>query len=212
MESAYPTYLINRLGAAKLLLRRWKGGIGEYHSLIFAAKGSGVSSFADLRGKIIAFEDPGSTSGYFLPKLVLLKKGFFVAPKSRATDPVASNEIGYIFGETANNVVDLVLQQKTAAGAISNDDYAGLEQKSRAAIAVLGQSEPLPRHLVSVRKDLPEPVTKRLKEILLNMHQDDEGQRILRATDDTTRFDTLPGGEEMIRRKLVELYRPRYGK
>ena len=29
MESPYATYLINRLGAAKLLVRRWKGGLAE---------------------------------------------------------------------------------------------------------------------------------------------------------------------------------------
>ena len=27
--------------------------------------------------------------------------------------------------------------------------------------------------------------------------------------DNTTKFDSLPGGEESVRRKLVELYRPR---
>jgi hypothetical protein len=53
---------------------------------------------------------------------------------------------------------------------------------------------------------------KRLKDILLTMHQDDEGQKILRQTDDTTKFDELPGGEETFRRKLMELYNPRHGK
>jgi len=50
-------------------------------------------------------------------------------------------------------------------------------------------------------KVLPAP-----REILLSMHQDDEGQKILRQTDGTTKFDTLPGGEEAFRRKLNDLY------
>jgi hypothetical protein len=53
---------------------------------------------------------------------------------------------------------------------------------------------------------------KRLSDILLNMHQDDEGQKILRQADNTTKFDLLPGGEEAFRRKLLELYRPRVAK
>jgi len=57
-----------------------------------------------------------------------------------------------------------------------------------------------------VRRNLPEAVIKRLKEILLSMHLDDEGQKILRQTDGTTKFDTLPGGEEAFRRKLNDLY------
>jgi len=209
MESPYPTYLINRLGAAALLLRRWKGSMAEYHSIIFTTKEGGITRLEDMRGKMIAFEDPGSTSGYFLPKLFLLKKGFAVIEKSNVADKVGAGEIGYAFTGTDKNVVSLVLQKKVAAGAISTDDHAKLDDTSKAAIARLGESEPVPRHLVSVRKDLPEPVIKRLKEILVTMHQDEEGRKILSQTGDTTKFDSLPGGEESMRRKLVELYRPR---
>jgi len=212
MESPYPTYLINRLGAAKLLLRRWKGGIGEYRSLIFTNKESGIARLEDLRGKIIAFEDTGSTSGYLLPKLFLLKKGFSVVEKPGAGAKVSDREIGYIFADTYKNIASLVRQNKVAAGAFSNDDFASLNDTAKASISILGESESVPRHLVSVRKDLSEAVAKRLKEILLGMNQNDAGQKILRETDDTTKFDSLPGGEEMIRRKLVELYRPRRGK
>src|SRR5438034_6080057 len=42
MESPYATYLINRFGAARLLLRRWKGGIADYRSIIFTSKQSGI--------------------------------------------------------------------------------------------------------------------------------------------------------------------------
>ena len=104
MESPYPTYLINRLGAAKLLLRRWKGGIAEYRSLIFTNKESGIARLEDLRGKIIAFEDPGSTSGYLLPKLFLLKKGFSVVEKPSRDAKVSAKEIGYIFADTVENM------------------------------------------------------------------------------------------------------------
>ena len=209
MESPYPTYLINRLGAARLLLRAWKGGMAEYRSLIFTSKQSGVTEPKELRGKIIAFEDPGSTSGYFLPKLFLLKKGFSMSEQASPESKISAGEIGYIFANTSNEVVRLVLQKKVTAGAFSTDDYAALEDKNKPLISILAETESVPRHLVSVRKDLPETVVKRLKSILLAMDQDKEGQQILKQTDNTTRFDSLPGGEEMVRRKLVELYRPR---
>jgi phosphonate transport system substrate-binding protein len=209
MESPYPTYLINRLGAARLLLRAWKGGMAEYRSLIFTNKQSGVTDPKELRGKIIAFEDPGSTSGYFLPKLFLLKKGFSMSEQASPESKISAGEIGYIFANTSNEVVRLVLQKKVTAGAFSTDDYAALEDKDKLLISILAETESVPRHLVSVRKDLPEIVVKRLKSILLVMDQDKEGQQILKQTDNTTRFDALPGGEEMVRRKLVELYRPR---
>jgi phosphonate transport system substrate-binding protein len=212
MESPYATYLINRLGAAKLLVRRWKGGLAEYRSLIFTGKESGIVRLDDLRGKILAFEDRGSTSGYFLPKLFLLKKGFSVVEKPGLDGRVSTNEIGYIFANSDTNMLNLVLKKKVGAGAFSNDDYAKVNEASKASLSILGESESVPRHLVSVRKDLPEPVVNRLKEILLSMHQNEEGQKILQQTDATTKFDLLPGGEEIVRRKLVELYRPRRSK
>jgi len=208
MESPYPTYLINRQGAALLLLRRWKGGMSEYRSILLVNKGSGINRLEDFRGKIVAFEDPGSTSGYFLPKLFLLKKGFKLTEKPGLEAKVAPQEIGYIFTHSDTKIVDLLLAKKVAAGTISNDDYATLDEKRKADITILAETETVPRHLVSIRKDLDSAVAKRLKEILLAMNQDDEGRKILRETDNTTKFDLLPGGEEMLRRKLVELYRP----
>jgi phosphonate transport system substrate-binding protein len=212
LESPFPTYLINRSGAAKLLLRRWKSGMTEYRGVIFTRKESRIAQLADLRGKIIAFEDPGSTSGYFLPKLLLFQKGFLVVEKPQLGAKVSAREIGYIFTNNDKNTFNLVVHEKVAAGAISNDDYANLDDKNKALASILVETESLPRHLLSVRKDLPEPAVKHLKEILLAMNQNDEGQKILQQTDQTTKFDLLPGGEETFRRKLLDLYNPRRGK
>lgn len=209
MESPYPTYLVNKQGAAVLILRRWKGGMAEYRSLIFAKKNSGTTRLEDLRGKMIAFEDAGSTSGYFLPKILLLKKGFKVTEKPVAAAKVAPREIGYMFAPSDRTIIDLVLANQVTAGAFSDDDYGALDEKTRAAITILAESETLPRHLVSTRKDLDPAVRKRLTEILLSMHQNPEGRKILRQTDNTTKFDRLPGGEELVRRRFIELFRPR---
>jgi phosphate/phosphite/phosphonate ABC transporter binding protein len=212
LESPFPTYIINRSGTAKLLLRRWKSGMAEYRGVILTNKASRIARLEDLRGKMIAFEDPGSTSGYFLPKLLLFEKGFSVTEKPDLEAKVWAGKIGYVFAATEKNVVKLVLEEKVAAGAISTDDYASLDETSKGRLSIVVESGSVPRHLVSVRRNLPEAVVKRLKEILLSMDQDDEGQKILRQTDNTTKFDTLPGGEEAFRRKLSDLYRLRGGK
>ena len=209
LESPFPTYLINRVGTGKLLLRRWKGGMSEYRGVIFTTKASRITRLEDLRGKTIAFEDPGSTSGYFLPKLLLFERRFRVVERPNLSAKALEGEIGYIFAGSEKNVVKLVREERVAAGAISNDDYASLDETSKAGLSVLAESGSVPRHLVSVRRNLPEAVIRRLKEILLSMDQDDEGQKILRQTDGTTKFDTLPGGEEAFRRKLNDLYRLR---
>jgi phosphonate transport system substrate-binding protein len=207
MESAYSTYIINDVeGAAKLLLRRWQRGKPEYQSLIFAKRNSGVNRLDDLRGKIIVFENLKSTSGYFLPKFFLLRNGFKLSEKSRLDAAVTPEEMGYIFASSQEKLVNLVLTNQAAGGAFSDDDYAKLDDKAKADIGVLAQTERLPRHLVSIRKDLAPALADRLKAILIAMSEDDEGRRILQKTGETTKFDMLPEGEEGMRRRLLETF------
>lgn len=207
MESPYPTYVINNVhSAGKLLLRRWKGGKAEYQSLIFTKRNSETRRLDDLRGKIIVFEDPGSTSGHFLPKFFLQRNGFKLSETSRLGLNVSSSEVGYMFAYTQEKLVDMVLTKQVAAGAFSNDDYAALDEKKRSDITVLAQTELLPRHLLSIRNDLAPALAARLEEILLSMHEEDEGRRILQKADDTTKFDILPGGEALVRRRLLETF------
>ena len=45
-----------------------------------------------------------------------------------------------------------------------------------------------------------------LEAILLAMHEDNEGRRILNKTDETSKFDRLPGGEEALRKRLLDSF------
>ena len=207
MESTYSTYVINDVqGAGKLLLRRWQRGKPEYQSLIFTKRNSGINRLDDFRGKVMVFEDPESTSGYFLPKFFLLRNGFKLSEKGRLDASVAPGEIGYVFASSQEKLVDWVLTKQAAGGAFSDDDYAKLDEKTKADVGVLAQTERLPRHLVSVRKDMAPPLADRLKAILLSMSEDDEGRKILQKTGETTKFDMLPEGEEGMRRRLLETF------
>jgi phosphonate transport system substrate-binding protein len=207
MESPYPTYVINDVeGAGTLLLRRWKGGMAEYRSLIFTKRDSTIRRLDDLRGKMIAFEDPDSTSGHFLPKFFLSRRGFKLAEKARIETNLPSGETGYIFASSQRALMDLVFTEQVAAGAFSDDDYAALGEKQKSELVVLAETERLPRHLLSIRKDLDPALAKQLKEVLLSMHDDPEGRQILAKTDQTTKFDTLPGGEAAMRRQLLQTF------
>jgi phosphonate transport system substrate-binding protein len=207
MESPYPTYLVNDVqGVARLMLRRWKGGMAEYRSLIFTKKNGEINRLDDLRGKVFVFESPDSTSGHFLPRHFLTRKGFKFIDKSRFNPEALATDIGYLFAGSQEKVVDWVLTKKAAAGAFSDDDYARLDEKKRSDIIILAETERLPRHLVSVRKDFSPALADRLEKILLSMHENDQGRKILKNTDDTTKFDLLPEGDAGLRRRLSEIF------
>ncbi|HKY07503.1 MAG TPA: phosphate/phosphite/phosphonate ABC transporter substrate-binding protein [Candidatus Binatia bacterium] len=207
MESPHPTHMINNVyGAGRLILRRWKGGMADYHAAIFTTKNGEIKRLEDLKGKLVAFEDPESTSGYFLPKLYLTKKGFRLSRKAKMDAKVSRDEVGYIFAQSQDKLVGLVLANKVAAGAFSNDDFATLDPGKKSEIIILAETASLPRHLVSVRKDLPPGLAQALEKILLSMHQDAEGRSILQKADGTTKFDPLPGGELAMRQRLLDTY------
>jgi phosphonate transport system substrate-binding protein len=213
MESAYPTYVINFVhGAGKLLLRRWKSGLADYYSVIFTRSGSGVKRLEDLKGKTIVFEDAGSTSGYLLPKLFLQRQGLKLTEKGRFSADAVATDVGYVFARSQDRLVEAVLAKEAAAGAFSNDDFASLEDKKKVDIVVLAQTDRLPRHLLSVRSDLAPALVGRLEKILLAMDDDAEGRKILQKSDGTTKFDVLPGGEAVLRRRLLESFYSPAGK
>ena len=207
MESPYPTYLVNDVqGVAKLMLRRWKSGMAEYSSLIFTRKNGEINRLEDLRDKVFVFESPESTSGHFLPRHFLTRKGFKFIDKSRFNPEALPTDIGYLFAGSQEKVVDWVLTKKAAAGAMSDDDYARLDEKKRSDIIILAETERLPRALVSVRRDFSPALADRLEKTLLSMHENDQGRRILKNTDDTTKFDLLPEGDAGLRLRLAEIF------
>jgi len=207
LESPYPTYVINQVhGAGRLLLRRWKSGMAEYRSLIATRKDSGITRVDQLRGRLIAFEDPESTSGYFLPKFFLQRNGLKLSQTPALNAPVPAAELGYIFAQSSDKVLDLIFAGQVAAGAISDDDFGRLDQRRKTDLTIIGQTDLLPRHLVSVRKAMTADAAERLSRILQSMQENKEGEAILSKSDNTTRFDTLPGGEEAMRRRLLETF------
>lgn len=69
---------VAREGNGVPFLRRWKDGVGSYHSIILARNDSGVETLQDLRGRRIGFQDPDSTSGFLLPAGLLRSEGIAI--------------------------------------------------------------------------------------------------------------------------------------
>lgn len=192
VDSPFPSVAVSRLAGSKFLVRRWKKGVAEYHTVIFAREDSGIGRLKDLRGKIVVFEEPFSTSGYFLPKLALVQAGLRLMPKSKPSDPVDPHEVGYVFSYDDENTMVWVLRSERLAGAMDNQNYPKEAKDSLDRLRVVHTTPPVPRHLVSHRADLAARLVARIKDVLLRMEQSEEGRRVLREFERTTRFDEIP--------------------
>lgn len=192
IDSSYPAVAVSRLSGSHLLLRRWKKGIGEYKSVIFTRKNSGINRLEDLKGKIIAFEEPYSSSGYFIPKMILSEAGLKLALKSSVMAPVAPEEVGYVFTYEDETTMIWVLRGKAAAGATDNQKYERDAREKIHSLKVLDRSAPFPRQIVSLRAGLAEKLAARIKEILIGMQATEEGKKTLRDFEKTAKFDEIP--------------------
>lgn len=192
LDSPFPTLAVSRLSGSKFLLRRWKKGVAEYHSLIFAKNDGVISRLEDLRGKIVAFEEPFSSSGYFFPKVALMQEGFKLVPKRNVSDPVGPDEVGYVFSNDDENTMVWVMRGKVVAGAMDDQNYLREARGNINSLKVIYKGLPLPRHIVSYRADLSAKLVARIKETLTQMDQSEGGKKALQDFERTTKFDDIP--------------------
>ncbi|MDD5615549.1 MAG: phosphate/phosphite/phosphonate ABC transporter substrate-binding protein [Candidatus Methanoperedens sp.] len=190
LESPFSSEIVSKKTGSKLFLRRWKDGVAEYHSIFIVKKNSSIGTLNDLKGKTIVFEDPGSTSGYLLPKAYLLQKGFNLS-QSRG-----QNNIVFVFSGSGENTPLWVIGGKADAGSFSNMDLEKVPVPIREQLKVIDRTVDVPRHLVSHRSGLDPSLVERIRQIFLNMDKDPDGIEILNMTEKTKKFDEL--SEDMI--------------
>ena len=212
IDSPFPSLAVSRLSGSKFLLRRWKKGIGEYHSVIFARKDSGINLLEDLQGKLISFEEPYSSTGYFLPKLSMMQKGLKLVAKNDVFDPVGQKEVGYVFSYDDENTMVWVLRGGVKAGAMDHQSYLKQARGSLEILRIIEKTFSIPRQIVSHREDLSPKLVGRIKQILIQMDQVEEGKKALRDFENTTKFDEIPSGSLEPFLKFQRVIEAEYGR
>ena len=115
-DSAFPTIGAQEISGSAVILRRWKGGDPAYWSTYVTLRSSGINSIDGFTGKIVAFEEPHSTSGFVLPAGTLVQRGLTLSEVASPEAQVASDEIGYYFSRDEQNTIELLLQGRMVGG------------------------------------------------------------------------------------------------
>lgn len=212
-DTLFPAYVVARLTGSEPILNRWKNGEENYHSIVYVKKSSGITTLDALKGKMIVFQDKGSTSGYFLPKAELLARGYKLTAKSSSSDPVASDEIGYYFTSTGNSQTgyDDVVSGKAAAAALNDKeltDFVTAAKDSRDNYMILLTTIDVYRQLVVASTNLDPTIQTGLKTLLLNMTKNASGAAVLkdfRKTAKFTDFGAAPSSVFAPIKKLTDL-------
>ncbi len=204
-DSVYPATLISDVSGAQPFLRRWRYGVEEYYTVIFASVESGIASVEDLPGHMIALDNPFSTSGYLLPAVHLVDHDLNLVGKQSYNDPVSEQEVGFVFSYDDENTLQWVLSGLVAAGA--TDDYhygVAFPPEATEKLVALARTESVPRQVAVARPGLDPELLKAIKQILVTAHESEEGQAALEPFQ-TTRFDEFPEGIKAAQNRMREM-------
>jgi phosphonate transport system substrate-binding protein len=205
-DSPFPATVLADRAGAQPILRRWRDGVSEYHSVLFARADSGIKSIEDLKGRMIAFDEPYSTSGYALPLAYLVDKGLKLVEKSSPDATVAKDEVGYVFSTNDENTIQWVVSGKVAAGTTDNLNYANIPDENRSAMTIVAETKAAPRQVATVRPGMEPAMVEAIKALLVGLDKTPEGKDILKTFQKTDKFDEFPGGVEVALAPIRDAY------
>lgn len=193
--------LAERAGAEPLLMTE-RDGVARYHTVYFVRRDSPVATLADLRGRSVAFQNPLSTSAYYVPVVELLERGLRLEVLLSPMDRPAPESVGYVFGRSELNVSSWVHKGLVDVGVMSNLDWINPQRvppSYRADLRIVRETPEFPRALEMVRGSLDPRVRERLREVLLQAADDPDAREAMLSFFKTTRFVPLdaPTGEAL---------------
>lgn len=137
------------------LVKVVKGGSPFYKSYIIAKKDSPLNSPADLKGKVFAFGDKGSTSSYLVPKYILATNGV-------SLDDLKDSKLT----GSHSNVLKAVLDGSADAGGLKES----LAVKNEDKVKFLEISKPIPNFPICANvKALGKEKAKKIQAVLVAM-------------------------------------------
>jgi len=148
-------------------------GVGPtFQAVIIVPAQSPVKSLAGLKGTEVAFGDPASTSGTWVPQYQLLEAGL-----------VAKRDYTPRFLGAHDAVALAVANRKVAAGGLSMPIYQRLLKEGKlapGAVRVLAPSPAIPEYMWTFREGLDPAFRERIREAFLHV-TDPEALKVFRA-------------------------------
>jgi len=147
-------------------------GTTTYAGQIVVRADSGITTLEDLRGKVMCWVDPASTSGYIIPRIMLAANG--IDPDADFSQTIEAG--------SHNNVVTQVYNGDCDAGATFSDARTGIEEEFPDVleqVVVLATTSDIPNDSVSFISDFPAEMRTQIVNALLEISASPEGQEAL---------------------------------
>ncbi|MCE8514033.1 phosphonate ABC transporter substrate-binding protein [Ruegeria pomeroyi] len=176
------TYLSDPEAVEPILVKVNNDGGYGYYSIGFARKDSGITSLADMKGKVFGFGDPNSTSGFLIPSIEIPQE-----TGATMTSGDYFGEVKFTGGHeqtivaVSNGEVDGGVTWADGLGAWEDGFNSGALRKAVDAglvdmndLVQIWQSKPIPEGPFVVRKALPADVKVKMTGLLASLKSMDE--------------------------------------
>lgn len=149
-------------------------GSTSYKGQIVVRSDSGIETLADLKGKVMCWVDPNSTSGYVIPMIMLEANGIDTKADFAKTIEAGSH----------NNVITQVYSGDCDAGASFVDARSSVEADLpdvKQKVLILATTTDIPNDSVSFSKDFPKETRDQIVKALLEISGTEQGKTALQS-------------------------------
>jgi len=147
-------------------------GATTYKGQIIVRADSGITSLADLKGKVMCWVDPNSTSGYIIPRITLKANG--IDPDKDFAKTVEAGSHNNVVTQVYNGDCDAGATYADARGSVAKD-LPDVKEK----VVVLATTTDIPNDNVAFTKDFPADMRDKIVTALLEIAGTDEGKAAL---------------------------------
>ncbi len=158
-----------------------RNGLDKYRGQFIARADSKIKSIEDIAGKVVAYTDAASTSGFIYPSAILKSKN--IKPRE------------YFFAGGHPQAVLAVYSQPSRADVActywSPPDQSGVPQDARLKlietypdvldkVAIIGYTDWIPNDTVTMRKEFPQALQDKIVNALLAYVATPEGKKVMK--------------------------------
>jgi len=170
------SYLLTRAKAGIEPLARpvWLNEESTYRGYIISRKDSGIRVVEDMQNKSLILVDRATTAGYIFQLYYFMYSGI---------DNLDDYFSDIIFAGNHDAAAWAVYTGEADVGGVKNHIYNAMAEEYpdfKEQMLVLTESPKVPSNGVAVRKDLNPAIKLRIRNLLLNLHENEEGKNILK--------------------------------
>jgi phosphonate transport system substrate-binding protein len=177
--ATYAYILAHEKFGAVVRLSTVRNGLDKYRGQFITRTDSKLKKIEDIQGKVVAFTDAASTSGFIYPSAILQSKG--IKPKE------------YFFAGGHPQAVLAVYSGRADAACTywSPEDQNGVPQDARLKlietypdvlkkVSIIGYTDWIPNDTVTMRKDFPQAMQDKIVNALLDYVATPEGKQVMK--------------------------------